>query len=152
MSARLDRFERKMDEQFDQLMSCMKELQRAPEQRDKSVSFDTMEANFEESSSISQEEEATENKIMQDSQQQEKAFLARVELQETSKISQEALFQKIEILSKARDSDDGKINSLESLENPHVHHIHQLVASVLKEFGNQEVGKEEEDCNKGVRL
>ncbi|KAE8007916.1 hypothetical protein FH972_004473 [Carpinus fangiana] len=156
MERKLDRFERKMDERFDQLMSCIKELwrapededpdsselvhreiesmelQRAPEQREKSVSFDTMDANFEESSGISQEEEATENKIMQDSQQLEKAFFARAELQETSNIGQEALFQKEEILSKARDSDDGKMNSLESLENPHVHHIPQPVASALK--------------------
>ena len=36
----------KLDERFDQLISCIKELRRAPEQRDKSVSFDTMEANF----------------------------------------------------------------------------------------------------------
>jgi hypothetical protein len=33
------------------------------------------------------------------------------------------------------------MNSLESLENPYVHHIPQPVASVIKEFGNQEVGQ-----------
>jgi hypothetical protein len=175
MSAQHEKMKASRDVQFQELKGFVKQLMRGQEQREKSVSIDTleanfgssskeerykgkaggfyegdggMEANFEEPSGISQEE-ATENKIMQDSQQLEKAFLARAELQETSKIGQEALFQKEEILSKARDSDDGKMNSLESLENPHVHHIPQPVASVIKEFGNQEVGKEEERLQKG---
>ena len=36
----------KLDERFDQLISCIKDLRRAPEQGDKSLSFDTMEANL----------------------------------------------------------------------------------------------------------
>jgi hypothetical protein len=71
-------------------------------------------------------------------------------LQETIQIGQEALLQREEILSKAEDSDDGKRNSLESmeLENAHVHQIHQTVANVPKEFGNQEVAKEEKRLKK----
>jgi hypothetical protein len=135
MSAQHEKMKASQDVQFQELKGFMKQLMRGQEQREKSVSFDTMEANF---GSSSKEE-----------RYKEKAFLARAELQETSKIGQEALFQKEEILSKARDSDDGKMNSLESLENPHVHHIPQPVASVIKEFGNQEVGKEEERLQKG---
>jgi hypothetical protein len=53
-------------------------------------------------------------------------------------MGQEASLQREKILSKAEDSDDGKRNSLESLEleNAHVHQIPQTVANVPKEFGN----------------
>ncbi|KAE8021801.1 hypothetical protein FH972_007662 [Carpinus fangiana] len=44
---RFDQLWRKTDEAIDQLMSSMEKFRRALEQRDKSVSFDTMEANFE---------------------------------------------------------------------------------------------------------
>ena len=57
MNARQDHFQKKQDdqfafisarqdEQFEKLMSCIKKSRRAPEQRDKSVSIDTLEANF----------------------------------------------------------------------------------------------------------
>ncbi|KAE8009602.1 hypothetical protein FH972_006030 [Carpinus fangiana] len=46
MSARQDRLEEKLDKRFDQLLSYIKELQKGTEQREKSVSFDTLEANF----------------------------------------------------------------------------------------------------------
>jgi hypothetical protein len=65
-------------------------------------------------------------------------------------MGQEASLQREKILSKAEDSDDGKRNSLESLEleNAHVHQIPQTVANVPKEFGNQEVAKEEKRLKK----
>ena len=46
LGEKFDQGMRKMDERFDQLMSSFEKFRRALEQRDKSVSFDTMEANF----------------------------------------------------------------------------------------------------------
>jgi hypothetical protein len=85
---------------------------------------------------------------------QANAFLPRAELQETIQIGQEALLQREEILSKAEDSDDGKRNSLESLEleNAHVHQIPQTVANIPKELGNQEVAKEGKRLQNGMKL
>jgi hypothetical protein len=84
---------------FDQLMSSIEKLRRASKQRDKSVSFDTMEANFEGEDLDSSELVYREIESMElekvDSQEefkkQENAFLPRAELQETIQIGQEAL-------------------------------------------------------------
>ncbi|KAB8340724.1 hypothetical protein FH972_022287 [Carpinus fangiana] len=46
MNKRQDRLEVKLDERFDQLLSYMKEFTRTPEQKEKSLSFDSMEGNF----------------------------------------------------------------------------------------------------------